>query len=380
MREFALHSVNWRFFKPACAWLLFAISFSKAQAYPEMIRHAYGHCGTCHVSPSGAGMLTEYGRGLSKEVLSSSSTENEALAFYGAIKLPKNLSLGGGISTIQTYTDTPKYRQGRYFLMQADLDLAWITDNFTVVANIGRDIQSPDTASDDKWTSSRHYLLVPLSEVVSVRVGRFQKNYGLNIPDHIAQIKRGLGWDNQMETYNAELNIITEDYSIALTAIAGRPDDDDEDSDKGYSASAARIFTKAAVRAGFSYFAAQGTDDTEREIFGPNLAWGVTEKAYLLAELDWVRVAPPAAPLIEGYVSYARAGYEVFKGLDLTMTHELKKTDRRDSEYSFIGYGPGLLWSPRPHISLSGQWQKQQRPSSSKSVIDNAWLVMNYWL
>ena len=32
-----------------------------AQAYPWMIRHDYTGCATCHVDPSGGGVLTAYG-------------------------------------------------------------------------------------------------------------------------------------------------------------------------------------------------------------------------------------------------------------------------------------------------------------------------------
>ena len=53
--------------KTAAAWLLAAVLLAcfipgTAQAYPWMIRHDYTGCGVCHVDPSGAGLLTDYGR------------------------------------------------------------------------------------------------------------------------------------------------------------------------------------------------------------------------------------------------------------------------------------------------------------------------------
>ncbi len=42
--------------------LLVLVWPSTAHAYPWMIRHGYGGCTTCHTDPSGAGMLTAYGR------------------------------------------------------------------------------------------------------------------------------------------------------------------------------------------------------------------------------------------------------------------------------------------------------------------------------
>ena len=42
--------------------LAFVLPAARAHAYPWMIQHAYTNCSTCHVDPSGWGLLTEYGR------------------------------------------------------------------------------------------------------------------------------------------------------------------------------------------------------------------------------------------------------------------------------------------------------------------------------
>ena len=42
--------------------LLLCLSPASAHAYPWMIRHDYTGCATCHADPSGAGLLTDYGR------------------------------------------------------------------------------------------------------------------------------------------------------------------------------------------------------------------------------------------------------------------------------------------------------------------------------
>ena len=51
-----------------CAVMVFA---PQVQAYPWMIRHEYTACATCHTDPSGAGLLTAYGRAQSSILLSS---------------------------------------------------------------------------------------------------------------------------------------------------------------------------------------------------------------------------------------------------------------------------------------------------------------------
>lgn len=351
-----------------------------AQGFPETVRHGYVNCGVCHVSLSGGGTLTPYGRNLAGEFMATWSKENEGAPLHDTVKkLPENLLVGGGFRSVQTYTDTPKFTQGRYFMMQADLDLGWSTESFAFDASYGLDINSPETGDDDKWVSARHYVVANINENFSVRAGKFVKNYGLNIPNHTVQIKRGLGWDEGTETYNAEFNYVTENYVLNFTGIAGRPDDDKVDSEKGFAISAQWLHLKPSFRVGASYFSGRASDDTDREIFGPNFIWGVSQRVYLTGEYDWVRVAPATGELIEGYVTYNKVGCEIFRGFDLTLTHEMKKNDRKENELTFQGYGPGLVWQPRPHFMLMGEWQKQKTTQYDGKWIDSAFFMAQYW-
>ncbi len=359
---------------------LLLLSSGSVYAFPDTIRHGYVDCGACHVSVAGGGTLTPYGRGLSAEFMSTWAREDEGQPLHGVVKnLPESLLIGGGFRSVQTYADNPKFRQGRYFLMQSDIELGWSTERFTALASFGLDINSPETKDDDKWVSARHFVTVNISENWNVRVGRFMKNFGLTIPNHTTQIRCGLGWDEFSETYNAEVNFVSENYIVSVTGIGGRPDDDKVDSEKGFAISGQYLSLKPNIRVGGSYFSARATDDTDREIFGPHFIWGITKSLYLQGEYDWVRVAPVTGELIEGYVTFTQTGFEVIRGLDLTLMHELKKNDRQEDEIAFQAYGPGIRWAPRPHFIMTGQWQKQKVPQFAKAI-DGAFFVMQYWL
>src|SRR5688500_1071067 len=65
---------------------------SEAWAYPELIRHNYTNCTSCHVSPTGGGILNAYGRALSGEVLSTWYREGEERFAY-AVTPPEWLNL-----------------------------------------------------------------------------------------------------------------------------------------------------------------------------------------------------------------------------------------------------------------------------------------------
>ncbi len=350
----------------------------QARAFPEMIRKGYPSCVTCHVSPAGGGVLTEYGREISKDVLATWSGPKENQFLHGAVTLPEKLRIGGDIRGIQTYVNTPQFSAGKWFLMQADIEAAIVTEHLTVDASIDRDIGNPDASGDDKTTSHRHYVLIQYNDEFSVRAGKFLKNFGLGVADHTVQIRRGIGWDEGSETYNAEFNYIAEKYTVVGTLIGGRPDDKKVISEKGV-ALAATYFFDPSYKIGASFYKGEYEDHTGKTVFGPNWQLGFSKIAYWLGEFDWLSLDPEASESSSGFASFNKLGIEVYRGADLYLVHETKKTDSKAKYLDFIGYGPGFQWSPRPHFIFTGQWQKQLRPSANKPrTIDSAYFVAQY--
>ncbi|RYZ69002.1 MAG: hypothetical protein EOP09_08480, partial [Proteobacteria bacterium] len=319
---------------------LTALLCEQASAFPEMIRKGYPNCTTCHVSPAGGGVLTDYGREISKDVLATWSGAKENQFAHGLIPLPEVLKLGGDIRRIQTYIDTPAYKTGRWFLMQANLEAAVVTSRFTAAASADYDIGNPGTDSDDEWTSRKHYLLGQITDEASVRAGLFLKNFGLGVADHTVQIRRGIGWDEGSETYNAEFNYIAESFAVTATYVGGRPDDDEITSEKGVALSGT-YFLDTTYKVGASFFTGETDADVKRTIFGPNWSLGWKKFAYWLGEFDFLQIDPEVGKKTLGYVSFNKVGYEIFRGADLYFMHELKKNDNKAKYLDFTGYGPG---------------------------------------
>src|SRR5271170_7738780 len=82
-----------------------------AHGFPEMARIGYQNCIACHVSPTGGGVLTPYGRGMTSDILSTWHADGEDAIGHGLIKdkdgkpyaTPDWLQLGGDSRWIQTY-------------------------------------------------------------------------------------------------------------------------------------------------------------------------------------------------------------------------------------------------------------------------------------
>src|SRR6185312_4028151 len=210
-----------------------------AHAFPEMARFGYTNCATCHYSPNGGGLLTPYGRALSKEVLSNGKfffeywfeknkteapkgeagkapaatpEEKEAAApaagapkgsaasggggeevsrepmfLYGAFDMPEWMDLGMFFRGLMLYLNNPSFAQLTYVPMQTDIEGEVTFWRIRADASFGPDWYNIYFFNQFKVVSRRHWLsfLAGPSEakdLVQIRAGRFYANYGLNIP------------------------------------------------------------------------------------------------------------------------------------------------------------------------------------------------------
>ncbi|HUP56187.1 MAG TPA: hypothetical protein VM598_01960, partial [Bdellovibrionota bacterium] len=197
-----------------------------AHAFPEMVRHHYANCTTCHVSPSGGGVITQYGRELSRELLSAGGTEKESRYFY-FVEPPEWLALGGDFRWVQTFRDTPTVSSGELIRMQTDLEGAVRAGPVSFVQTFGFEAERSAVGvqgGGGEFVSRRQYLMYHLDDQITFRLGKYAFNYGINVPDHIIATKRSLGWDEGSETLNLEGSYIGEAWNFYVTGSFGRPD------------------------------------------------------------------------------------------------------------------------------------------------------------
>src|SRR5262245_59529848 len=90
--------------------------------YPGSVRWGYANCSTCHYNVSGGGVLTPYGRQLSRELLSTKGGEAEPRFAYG-LSTPEWLALGGDFMALVSSHPDP-VSSSRFEVMQADLEAA----------------------------------------------------------------------------------------------------------------------------------------------------------------------------------------------------------------------------------------------------------------
>ncbi len=361
---------------------LLIISFStKLWAFPEMIRHGYINCTTCHVSPSGGGLLTAYGRSLSKEILSRWSTEGEENLLHGAIKNEAvinwlngsqevGFNVGGDIRYLQQYTNNDLRESGRFFPMQRDLELGFKWNQLQVVSTFGYKYLPND---DDKFETRRYYLMYQATEYVSLRAGRFLPIYGLMIADHYTDIKKGLMFDQGQERDNVELNFIKDNWSATAT-YSQTPQSALRPLDKAVSLQVNYALTDTH-RVGVNYWNSE-SDLKKRNIMGLSGLFGFTHELYALSEVDLQTTqAAGAQTETQGIYYFQKLGYEFTRGAHAILQVNGSQSNLDVSNTKSVGYGLGMNFYPRPHFELQALWTRFDANLDQ----DMAFLILHYY-
>ena len=173
-----------------------ALGVGSAQAEPEFLSKQYARCSTCHFSPTGGGLLTPYGRSLSRNELSTTgrsapgaapgtSREHEFLMGLLGDKLGP-VSVGIDLRPSHLEVNFPRGSFTRDFFMNADLIAAYRAKGWTVYGEIGR-----EPLSDGATIDSYEYWVGHESEKgLGFRAGRFLPAYGVRFADHTALNRR----------------------------------------------------------------------------------------------------------------------------------------------------------------------------------------------
>lgn len=363
--------------------ILISLSFLSLQAFsfPEMIRHGYINCTACHVSPSGGGLMTTYGRSISKEVLSRWGAEGEENVLHGAIQNESvinwingsqdvGFNVGGNVRYIQQYLNSDVMERGRFFAMQRDLELAFKWNQWIVASTFGYRYFPNES---DKFETRRYFLMYQPNEYVSFRAGRFLPIYGLMIADHYTDIRRGLQFDQGQERDNFEVNLIKDSWSASLTYSqtpqkAGRP------LDKALAMQLNYAFADTH-RVGLNYWRSE-SDVSQRTILGLSGLFGFTPELYALSEVDLQTTETPGVVnATKGIYYFQKLGYEFTRGIHAILQVNGSQSDLDVSTTKSIGYGAGFNFYPRPHFEIQALWNR----FDATMDLDMGYLIMHYY-
>jgi len=346
-----------------------------AAAFPELIRHGYSNCVTCHANPGGGGVLNAYGREISKEALSTWSSETESELAWGAIKTPEWLAATVMARSLSFIRDTRTTIDGRTLLMQLDAEASAQSEKWGLVAAAG--IQNPrggPTGTQSPLAARRLFGQYRPTDTLAFRAGFFQPVYGLMPADHRIAIRSGLGWDQGNETWNLEGAYIGEQWNVFATGIIGRPGQ--PDFERGGALSVSHFFADRYKIGVNGYFGEAPDTNAMRAVFGPHAMLAFTSRLYWLGELDFQNQNSTW-----GVFQYQKLGFEPVQGFHVFLAQDFQQANSTDTATSTWAWGPGLQWFPRPHFE--GQlflWQNRYPSALQDLNQTTVYAMLNFYL
>jgi hypothetical protein len=181
-----------------------------ALAEPIFLARQYPRCTACHFSPTGGGLLTPYGRSLSRVELSmfgrSAGDEpkgREHQFLYGlAGDAFGPVSVGGDLRLAHLDVDAEVFQGTRDFVMNAEISAAFRRENWTAYAQLGRQSREEEGV---RVTSFEHWVSYQTLHL-GARAGRFLPAYGIRFADHTTFNRATLELDNNDQVYALELS------------------------------------------------------------------------------------------------------------------------------------------------------------------------------
>ena len=384
------------------SWLVVAaaILWSRpASAYPWMIRHEYQGCVPCHADPSGAGLLTEYGRAMGENVLRSrygSKPPDEPAAyarFLFGVPTPDWLILGGSVRNGVQFNKSPSVPFTTTFLqMEADLKAQITVSRFRAYGSLGYMAQNAQTTQitsnvndpNCKETgptlcagnrvSREHWLGVDLGEDKQwlLRAGRIDIPFGIRNDEHDLLVRSTQTTRtniNESQQHGVAIAYSGQIVRGELMAILGNyqlnPDAFRERGYAGFVEFSLKPWVAAGLSSMVTYAATDylyGTPHTIRQAHGVFTRLAPKEPLVILAEVDAMVTTSDAMSngtggTVPGVVSMVQADIEPTQGLHVILTGETMvqgnfPTATGPGTATSFGGWAGVLWFFAPHADV----------------------------
>jgi len=361
----------------AAVFLLGGWGARPTSAEPTFLSKQYPRCTACHYSASGGGLLTPYGRSLSREEISTfgrqgaggvpatGTTRGEEGFLFGALSSESPLQLGLDVRPSHVGVDLPgRTIADRNFLMNLDLQVAWRRDRWTAYGSVGR----APVGGGGELVSYEHWVAWQATEAVTVRAGRFLPAYGVRFADHTSFTREGLEMAQNDQVYGVEVGLSTDRTLVQVSAGPGRAESVVEnDGRQAFSASGRfqlDLGPRTVIVASALHRAAS---EARPRSTGTGLSFGYAPAPWLTiwthADVQFQRLDASS----RSYIFANQTSVEALRGVWLRVSPQLRWTaaDPR-GEIRRMVYGLDLY--PRTHWHVNLSYYRDRLPFAGRST------------
>ena len=360
----------------AAAALLTAWGAGPAFAEPIFLSKQYARCTACHYSESGGGLLTPYGRSLSREEISTFGRQGAGVDpaqpaageegfLFGVLGNENPLQLGLDIRPSHLGVNVPgRTLADRNFLMTLDLQAAWRRDRWTAYGTVGRQPR----AGGGRAVSYEHWVAYQVTEGVSVRGGRFLPAYGVRFADHTSFTRERLDLAQDDQIYGVEVGISTDRTLLQVSAGPGRAESLIDGDGRGAFTGSGRFQFDVGPRtvlAGSAVY--RGASESGPSRTGGGLSFGYAPTAWLTT---WTHADVQHQGLrtsSRSYIVANQTSVEVVRGLWLRVSPQVRWTDT-DPRGEIRRMVYGLDFYPRTHWHVNVSYYRDYLPFNGQRL------------
>jgi hypothetical protein len=305
-----------------------------AGAEPIFLSRQYTRCTTCHYSPTGGGLLTPYGRSLSRQELSTTgwSPHGQAQAagteeafLWGALGNSLGpVSVGIDLRPAHLNLDFGGTSTSRDMFMTADVLAAYRVKGWTLYGELGRE----PLAQGSKIDSYEYWVSHQSDKAFGIRVGRFLPAYGIRLADHTALTRSELGFDKYDQVYAVEVSHTSQRLLAQLSVGPGPADAVLHDDGRSAFTATGRVQMDIGAR---STLVASGLwRDASRlqpHAGAGGLSFGLAPTRHVSVWSEADALIRPGGQGGTAYVLLNETGVEVYRGVWLKFSPQLRTGD-----------------------------------------------------
>ncbi len=360
----------------------------RASAEPTFLSKQYPRCTACHYSASGGGLLTPYGRSLSREEISTfgrqgaggvpgGGARGEEGFLFGALPSESPLQLGLDVRPSHLAVDAAgRALPDRNFLMNLDLQAAWRQGRWTAYGSVGRE----PAYGGARPISYEHWVAYQVSDGVSVRGGRFLPAYGVRFADHTSFTREGLDLAQDDQVYAVEVDVSTDRSLVQVSVGPGRAESLAADDGRQALTAAGRWqldLGPRTVLAASVLYRGQSRAAPRRANTGVSFGYAPAARLTIWTHAD-VRFQQPSASRPDydvrfgqpvatrrAYIVANQTSVEAFRGLWLRVSPQWRWTDTDPrGEVRRLAYG--LDFYPRTHWHVNVSYYRDRLPFTDR--------------